>query len=381
MENRSDSELVAAARDGDDAAFTLLVDRHYGRTKALVRAVLRQPDEAADVTQEAVLQAYLGLEHLREPARFGAWLYGIAANLARMRVRSTRRSPPAAAQVTPQGPHELAEAAETAALVREALGQLTPAQREAVLMHDVAGLTAPEIAARVGGSSGAVRVRLHRGRRALRRQLAGLAPTAKERSTMIEVELRDVVVRVTEANGEPSLASEHRIVLLAERGGERVLPIWVGAADGDAMALHLGSEPIPRPLTADLMARLLEAAGARVERVEVSSLRENTFYGVVYLLTAAGDQRQADARPSDAVNLAIRAGAPILVEDSVFASSALPSGRPDELDRELALKAEKDGRPPAEGTWTSLSPELVRSVGSYGPWPSSGASPGKRENE
>jgi RNA polymerase sigma factor (sigma-70 family) len=379
VEHRSDSELVAAARSGDDDAFAALVDRHYARTRALVRALLREPDEAADVTQESVLQAYLGLEHLRDPARFGAWLYGIAANLARMRLRRARRAPPALMDGGRQGPDELAEAAETAALVREALAQLTPAQREAVLMHDVAGLTAPEIAARVGGSSGAVRVRLHRGRSELRRQLSALAPTKRKEMDMIEVELRDVVVRMAGGDGEPELASENRIMLLQERGGPRVLPIWVGPPEGDALALHLGSEPVPRPLTADLMARLLEATGARVERVEVSSLRENTFYGTVRLVTAAGEEREADARPSDAINLAVRVGAPILVDEGLFAGSALPSGEPEDLDRELALASEKHGLEleQVQGTWTSLSPELVRTVGSFRSW----HSPAERENE
>ena len=379
MGDRSDSDLVAAARSGDDGAFTALVDRHYARTRALALAMLRQPDEAADVTQEAVLQAYLGLEHLRDPARFGAWLYGIAANLARVRLRRARRAPRPLGDGDRNGTEDLVEAAETAALVREALGQLTTTQREAVLMHDVAGLTAPEIAARTGGSSGAVRVRLHRGRRKLRRQLAALAPSERKERNMIEVELRDVIVRLAAGDGEPALAGENRVLLLQERGGQRVLPIWVGAPEGDSLALHLGSEAVPRPLTADLMARLLEATGARVARVEVSSLRENTFYGVVHLVTAAGDERQADARPSDAINLAVRVGAPIMVDAGVFDESAMPSGEHSELDREFARIAEKTGfdRQEAEGTWTSLSPELVRSVGTFRPW----QPPAERENE
>jgi RNA polymerase sigma factor (sigma-70 family) len=380
VDDRSDSELVAASRSGDGDAFATLVDRHYARTRALARALLQDADEAADVTQEAVLQAYLGLEHLREPARFGAWLYGIAANLARMRLRTARRAVRAVMDGAQRGPDELAEAAETAALVREALGQLTPAQREAVLMHDVVGLTAPEIATRVGGSSGAVRVRLHRGRTKLRRQLSALAQTREEKN-MVEVELRDVVVRLAVVNGEPELAGEHRILLLRERGGQRVLPIWVGAAEGDSLALHLGSEPVPRPLTADLMARLLEAAGASVESVEISTLRENTFYAVVHLVTAAGEPREADARPSDAINLAVRVGASIVVTAAVFDESALPTAEPADLDRELALVAEKFGLEPLEGTWTSLSPELVRTVGSFQAWRPPGASPTERENE
>jgi uncharacterized protein len=369
VDDRSDSNLVATALGGDDDAFAVLVDRHYARTRALVRSLLRDADEAADVTQEAVLQAFLGLEHLREPGRFGAWLYGIAANLARMRLRRARRTAPVVDGARPG----LAESAETAALVREALAVLTPEQRDAVLMHDVAGLTAPEIGDRVGRSAGAVRVRLHRGRKELRRQLSALAPTTRKERNMIEVELRDVVVRMLD--GE--LADESRIVLLQERGGPRVLPIWVGPPEGDSLVLALGSEPVPRPLTADLMARLLEATGARVDRVEVSSLRENTFYGVVHVVTAAGEAREADARPSDAINLAVRVDAPMFVDEGVFAESGLASAEPADLDRELARLAEKHGNEPLEGAWTSLSPELVRTVGVFRPY----RPPTQRENE
>src|SRR5207249_1832873 len=114
-----------------------------------------------------------------------------------------------------------------------------------------------------------------------------------ELSKMIEVTLEDVIVRVVEGDvpeGEqPRLANERmRVVLLRERDGERRLPIWIGAFEGDALALHLGGESMPRPLTADLMARLVEATGGRIEHVRISSLRDKTFYAVVAV--AVGDR-------------------------------------------------------------------------------------------
>ncbi len=379
MEERSDIELVAAARAGDRDAFAALVDRHYARARALARVFVG--DEGEDVVQEAVLQAFLGLEHLREPARFGAWLYGIAANLARMRLRRLALQQTVTRSLRPVQA-DGAERAETAALVREALAMLPPAHREAVLMHDVAGYTAGEIAERVGGSSGAVRVRLHRGRSELRTRLAALGPARRKETAMIEVELRDVVVLV-ETNGSegglPRLANDNRIVLLQERGGPRVLPIWVGASEGDALALHLGEEPVPRPLTADLMARLLEAVGARVERMVVSSLRENTFYAVVSIVSAEGRASELDARPSDAINLTARVGAPMCVDTAVFEAAAMPSGDPEHLESELRKNADKAGLEMPGGEWRSLSPELVRSVGS---WPKLPAPPPQqREDE
>ncbi len=178
---------------------------------------------------------------------------------------------------------------------------------------------------------------------------------------MIEVELQDVIVRILAEDAEsetPRLANRHmRIVLLKERDGERVLPIWIGAFEGDALALRLGGEETPRPLTPDLMARLLEATGAEVARVAVTELRENTFYALV-TLTVDGKTLELDARPSDAVNLAVRVGAPIVVAETVMDEA----GRmPEQLPAELCSRDPDEEGP---GEWRSLSPELVKAL-----WP------------
>ncbi len=335
------------------------------------------PEEAEDIAQESVLQAYLGLEHLRDPERFGAWLRGIASNLARMRLRRLSLQQSVASRLRPTAGREPFESSETATLVREALAELPPPQRDAVLMHDVAGLTAPEIGARVGRSPGAVRVRLHRGRRELRERLSALAPTTEEERVMVAVELRDVVVRVTGGgNGAEVSVGPQRIVLLQERGGQRVLPIWIGAPEGDSLALHLVRATLPRPLTAVLMAKLIETLGAEVERVEVSSLRESTFYGVIHLRSADGAAHAVDARPSDAINLAVRAGAAMLVDETVFGESAVAGGEPAELGRQLELLSERHGLAVGEGEWRSLSPDLMESMqGPMRAWHVSGDPP------
>src|SRR5205823_3535611 len=132
----------------------------------------------------------------------------------------------------------------------------------------VDGYSTGEIASLRGESAGAVRVRLHRARERLRTQLTGLAPQRKE-SAMVEVELDEVLVRVLaedETSDTPRLANQHvRVVLLKEKQGNRVLPIWIGAFEGDTLALQQGGETMPRPLTPDLMARLLEAMGGSIE--------------------------------------------------------------------------------------------------------------------
>ena len=182
---------------------------------------------------------------------------------------------------------------------------------------------------------------------------------------MIEVTLDDVVVRVLTDDGGDGmrLADERlRVVVLKERDGRRVLPIWVGAAEGDALALELGGESMPRPLTADLMAQLVTATGARVERVVISSLRERTFYATV-ALAVDGRREELDARPSDALNLAARVAAPIFVRTEVMEEAGIDVAERD--DRMHALEQEwlaHGEEPAAASEWRPLTPELVKAL-------------------
>jgi RNA polymerase sigma factor (sigma-70 family) len=358
---RTDSELVHEARAGDTRAFSRLLVRHQARAVLVARRMLGDAHEAEDVAQEAALSAYLDLGRLERPERFGAWLCGIAVNLAKMRLRRRRReaSPTAAdgaMEVEPTGQLRL-EAAEQLSRVHSAVALLPQGQRELVLLYYLDGLSSQEIAALLGRSPGAVRVGLHRARAQLRSQLHPLAPSSAKEPEMVEVTVEDVVVRLVDEH----LAADHRIVVLRERGGERALPIWVGPPEGDSLALHLGGEGTPRPLTADLMARLVEAAGARVERVTISSLLEKTFYAVV-TVSGSGGPADVDARPSDALNLALRVGAPIFVDREVLEAGAIPAS---DVHGGLDREREKHGEPELEGAWESLSPELVRTVGMW----------------
>jgi RNA polymerase sigma factor (sigma-70 family) len=364
---RSDAELVAASLDGERAAFGVLIDRHRARAVAISRGMLSSREDADDIVQEALLQAYLGLDRLRDPGAFGAWLSAITANLARMRLRAAREpsvSLDAGGRVAPESFEvPLLEELDSLRKLRAALEPLPLAERDAVLLHYVDGLTAQEIAAVLGERPGTVRVRLHRARERLRRRLS---PTRKELEPMVEVTIDDVVVRVlTDApEGETRLANERvRVVVLKEKEGDRVLPIWVGPPEGDALALQLGGGSLPRPLTADLMARLVEATGARIERVAVNSLRENTFYATVTVRTQQGTT-EIDARPSDAFNLALRAGAPIFVDAEILEQSGIASGDAGErmvaLEKEWLKSDEEEIEQPAE--WRSLSPDLVKAL-------------------
>ncbi|MBM3329455.1 MAG: hypothetical protein FJY67_08310 [Calditrichaeota bacterium] len=113
------------------------------------------------------------------------------------------------------------------------------------------------------------------------------------------------------------------MVILHERDGDRWIPIFIGGAEAHAISLLLNGQKFQRPLTYDLFHALLEASGARVEQVIVTELRDSTFFAEVLLLLEGGVTRGVDARPSDAVALALKTRAPIYVNSRVMDEAGL----------------------------------------------------------
>ena len=107
------------------------------------------------------------------------------------------------------------------------------------------------------------------------------------------------------------------IVILKDKDGERVLPIWVGIFEANAIALQIENVATPRPMTHDLLRNVISDLDGAVDRVVVSDLKENTFFAIIHL-TVKGERVVVDARPSDAIALALRTRAPILVEETVI---------------------------------------------------------------
>jgi bifunctional DNase/RNase len=106
------------------------------------------------------------------------------------------------------------------------------------------------------------------------------------------------------------------IVILRDEEDRRSLPIWVGVFEANAIALELEKIATPRPMTHDLIKNILESLDARVGKVVVNDLRDNTFFAVIHL-HLGGSEITVDSRPSDAIALALRVGAPIFVDEEV----------------------------------------------------------------
>jgi hypothetical protein len=132
-------------------------------------------------------------------------------------------------------------------------------------------------------------------------------------SDMVEVVIDSIRV---------SLMSQQRIVILREVNAERYLPIWIGVYEAEAITIALQEVEVARPLTHDLLKNIFNVLDARIIRVEVSALKDDTFFGNV-VAEVNGRTLNVDARPSDALNLAVRAHVPILVARPVMDSAGI----------------------------------------------------------
>lgn len=118
------------------------------------------------------------------------------------------------------------------------------------------------------------------------------------------------------------VAQDH-VIVLREVGGSRMLPIVIGIGEARAVELKVKNISLQRPLTHDLMKSIIEALGARLERIVVTALEQKTYYARLYFKNAAGEDVDVDARPSDSIALALRVGAPIYVDEEVLEKSAV----------------------------------------------------------
>ena len=134
--------------------------------------------------------------------------------------------------------------------------------------------------------------------------------------------------------------TQQNVVILREVEGERILPIWIGPGEAQAIRRILAAEPFPRPLTHDLLVLIVEGLKAKVARVVISDLRESTFYASV-IVERDAEVLSIDARPSDSIAVALRAKAPIFVNEELLQEPPRPGDEggggeepPDEPQRE-----------------------------------------------
>jgi RNA polymerase sigma factor (sigma-70 family) len=341
-----DADLVEQTRTcGDKQAFGVLLERHQAGALRMAQRLIAHHDTARELVQEAMLEAYLSLASLQKPERFQSWLFGIVINVCRTYLRRRRDDPlsfealSGGLEATPMliaghapDPQTLVEMRELHDLVLAAIGALSPQNREATLLYYYEQLSLREISAILGISVAAVKGRLHKSRRYLAeyfttfathepwvqplapREVAQREVVQKRKSTMIEVQIVDVVVLEEDQQG-------HHIIILHDEAGQRILPIWVGPFEGSAIAMQLLNDSlVPRPLTYDFMANLVKAAGTVLEEIRIADLQENTYIATA-VLRSGESKHEVDARPSDAMALALRLKSKVYVAEEIMAKA------------------------------------------------------------
>ncbi len=135
-----------------------------------------------------------------------------------------------------------------------------------------------------------------------------------------------------------SLMNYQRVVILKEKLSDRYLPIWIGPAEADAIAVKLQGVAVPRPLTHDLLNSVIDTLGGVVNSIIVNDLKNDTFFAKV-IIDATGKQMEVDSRPSDALALAVRTGVPIYADESVLDKAGIlldgETGKPIFDEKEL----------------------------------------------
>jgi hypothetical protein len=174
---------------------------------------------------------------------------------------------------------------------------------------------------------------------------------ARNRGGVIMIEMTIDSIRV-------SLMNYQRVVILKEKTAERYLPIWIGPAEADAIAVKLQDVTVPRPLTHDLLRSVIDALGATINSIIVSDLKNDTFYAKI-ILNVDGKQMEVDSRPSDALALAVRAGVPIYADEAVLDKAGIL------LDKETGKPIPQESETGAAGSGKVSEEELKKMSAFY----------------
>jgi len=334
----ADGDLVRLARDGDPAAFRLLVERHLPMARGRAARLCPQPDDADDAVQDAFLQAYLALDRLRDPDKFAGWLGGIVTNVCRAQ---RRRAPLTLLGDWPENLHPAsagslpsAEDLDRADALGRAVAGLPPGQRQAVTLFYYADQPAGQAAS----TPGAAKASLHKARRRLREYITAhrpdLIPAVTRRTPM-------TAVRIAHADPWPGRTPDgemdirHVLVILADDAGHRALPVRL---PGPEQLWRLLSRPDDRDEDQwgaheeEMTGRLLQAAGVTLAGVTVTDLGPGVTVTRIGI-AGPGGTRPVTASLADGLNLAVIAGAPLAVDDPVMDRLARPVTGPDLLSQ------------------------------------------------
>lgn len=331
----SDEAIVKRCLAGEVNAFSVLVEKYQNAVYGLCYHMSGNFTDAQDLAQEAFVRAYLDLAKIRDPSKFASWLYRLTVNICRMWLRRQKRLnnlPLDEAfrirQWSGDGraPDECIENEELSRTIREAMASLSERNRLAITLHYIDGLSYEEIGSFLSLSRSAVKSRLHRARKQLRKEFISMVKGEFDKHKLPEdfpekvvqaVEVKSVLVG--EREGEYSGAA---LILQSKADEKQLLIIHTGLREGVMIARELGKMQLSMPTTLDFMTDVLKELDMKVLRTVVTDIDRGTFYARIAIQNN-GKLKEIDVRPTDSIALALRTNAPIFVARSVLSEHAV----------------------------------------------------------
>jgi RNA polymerase sigma factor (sigma-70 family) len=324
MDHITDAELVAKVRQGDKEAFGQLVERYQQMVGHIAKKMVVDEWVARELAQEAILQAYLSLDHLRDASRFKSWLYGITLNICRSYLHGQKmdtlsletimggvRSDSITSVDDTIDPQAIAEAHDLHRLVLDAIDELSSKDKEATLLFYYEQLTLQEIATLSGVSIGAIKGRLHRARKQLQERLS-MVYVPERGKEQRKMNLKQVTIEAVREH-----SGTRQCFLVLKDDDDARLIFCIGRPEALTIAAGLTEIAPPRPMTVHLIVSLFDVTGMQLKEVRIDACKDDIFYAVITVANGKGEH-DLDARPSDALALAILMKRPIFVADTLM---------------------------------------------------------------
>jgi len=375
MDHITDAELVAKVRQGDKDSFGKLIERYQQMVRHIARKMIANDWVAHELAQEAILQAYLSLDHLRDAERFKSWLYGVTLNMCRSYLRDQKVNMLSLetilggvypGTITNLGdtvdPQVIAEANDLHRLVLDAIDELSSRDKEATLLFYYEQFTLQEIAAQSGVTVGAIKGRLHRARKQLQERLS-IEDVLERRKEQRKMQTRQVTIEVVREHP----GTRQCYIVLKDNEDARFV-MFIGRPEALTIAAGLTEITPPRPMTAHLMASLFEVTGLKLKEVRIETYKDDVFYAAITVVNGKKEY-DLDARPSDALSLAVLLKRPIFAADTLIkqAEASIPFERLEvysefrELNHDVVLNEHKWQKEQLMQLFATLNRSLLES--------------------
>ena len=363
MKEKSDSEVIREYLDGDTKAFNILIDRYQYAVYGMCYHFTQNFADAKDLTQETFIQAFTKLHQLRNPEKFSSWLRQITMNVCRIWRRDQKRYPKVSIEKVGEenlidkqslSPQRTIEINELRAGVQRAISSLSEKNRLALTLYYIDGLSYEEIGTFLDIPKTTIKSRLYKARKKLKKEVLQMtkdefqqSPLPEDFSTQVlqEVELTQIYPLKEMDDFHVLMKQQAKqilpvLILTSKEKPNQHLPIFVGFNEASAIFLTRKGISPPRPLTHDLIVTLLKAVNATVQKVIVTDLRENIFFGRI-ILECNGEIKEIDSRPSDAIAIAVRLKVPIFIAKKIEKKDVWIQGEKDELKEPIQKLRDK----------------------------------------